>query len=101
MSAWEFHPAAEQEVVEAAEWYEHARDRLGDGFMDAVIEAADRAAAFPERGSSHRAGTRRIVLDRFPYDVVYMVRPQRVVIVAVAHHSRRPGYWRKRLRTIH
>ncbi len=44
-------------------------------------------------------GARRIVLKRFPYDVVFLLDRDRVVILAYAHHSRRPGYWRERVPT--
>jgi plasmid stabilization system protein ParE len=74
---------------------------LGDEFFEAVMEAAEYALAHPDRGSPYLFGTRRIVLDRFPYNVVYVARPTRFGIIAVAHQSRRPGYWRKRLRSIH
>lgn len=57
-----------------------------------------RAEAFnaPGMGATYEFGTRRIVLPRFPYSVVYEVHADHIVIVAVAHQRRRPGYWRDR-----
>jgi hypothetical protein len=54
----------------------------------------------PEQGSPYLYGTRRFILLRFPYSTVYLSL-EVGHIVAVAHQSRRPGYWRKRLRSIH
>jgi plasmid stabilization system protein ParE len=92
---------AEREFTRAADRYQRDKPGLGDEFLEAVMDAAERAVEYPDRGSPYLFGTRRIVLTRFPYGVVYVVRPTRTAIIAVAHHSRRPGYWRKRLRSIH
>jgi toxin ParE1/3/4 len=43
-------------------------------------------------------GAKRLILKRFPYDIVVYERGVDLVVVAFAHHSRRPGYWRARLR---
>jgi toxin ParE1/3/4 len=93
--------AAEREFIRAADWHERKRPGLGDEFVYAVEEAVQRALEYPEHGSPYMFGTRRIVLDRFRYSVVYVVRSERVAIIAVAHHRRRPGYWRRRLRSVH
>ncbi|MBW3570743.1 MAG: type II toxin-antitoxin system RelE/ParE family toxin [Gemmatimonadetes bacterium] len=95
-----FLAAAEREFARAADRYQREQPGLGDVF-DAVKEAAERAVMYPERGNPYFFGTRRIILSRFPYSLVYVVRPIRTVIVAVAHQRRRTGYWRKRLRSIH
>lgn len=49
-------------------------------------------------GIAGTRGTKRLVLKRFPYDVVVLEFPEEIIVVAVVHHSRRPGYWRKRMR---
>jgi len=51
----------------------------------------------PEAWPSFEHGTRRYLLRRFPFSVVYRIEPTRIVIVAMAHFRRRPGYWRSRL----
>jgi len=72
--------------------------RVGYGarFAAAVEEAVARVLVFPESGSPLMAGTRRVFTKGFPFSVVYRSEPEAVVIVAVAHQSRRPGYWRGR-----
>ncbi len=90
-------PAAREEFLEAADRYDAQTPGLGEEFIVAVEYAAGRIAAFPEHGSPYLAGTRRVVLRRFPYSVVYQVEPEGALVIAVAHHSRRPAYWRDRL----
>ena len=94
--------AAAQEALEAAAWYEHERPGLGEEFVASVEVALDLLAAdivplvaMPGRAGAR--GARRLVLRRFPFDIVVTVGPGELVVVAVAHHSRRPGYWRDRL----
>jgi toxin ParE1/3/4 len=54
-------------------------------------------SVMPERAGD--IGAKRIILRRFPYDLVVREYPDEYVVIAVAHHSRRPGYWQGRLRT--
>lgn len=95
---------AAQEAIEAAAWYEQERTGLGRDFAQAVEAALDLleddvVPLTPMPGAAGARGARRLILKRFPYDVVVQERPEEILIVAVAHHSRRPGYWRDRLRT--
>jgi hypothetical protein len=97
------HEAAE-EAIEAAAWYERERAGLGVVFSQAVNAAIDLledeiVPLTNMPGASGLRGAKRLILKRFPYDVVIRELPEVVVVVAVAHHSRRPGYWRDRLRT--
>ncbi len=91
-----FHPAARDEFVAAAEYYEAAVSGLGGRFQVAVQRTTEIALAHPEAGSL-RLGTRRLPVSGFPYDVVYRVRGASLEVLAVVHHHRRPGYWRERL----
>ena len=61
-----FLPAAEDEFLEAVAWYEADRAGLGAEFLAEVERATRRIVSFPEHGSPYLAGTRRIVLGRFP-----------------------------------
>jgi plasmid stabilization system protein ParE len=92
-----FHPAAREEFFQAIDRYEAEVPGLGSDFIAEVERATGRILDFPDIGSTHLAGTRRVILRRFPFSIVYQVEPSGVFIVAVAHHSRRPGYWRDRL----
>lgn len=65
--------------------------------LDELDSALERITAEPERWPQHLAGTRRLILDRFPYLVIYQVGESSIRIVAIAHARRRPGYWRWRV----
>jgi hypothetical protein len=97
VSAVPFLPEAREEFLDAAARYDMQAPGLGEVFIADVEHAVTRIAAFPEHGSPFLAGTRRVVLRRFPHSVVYEVSSAGLLIVAIAHHSRRPGYWRRRL----
>ena len=89
--------AAREEFSAAVRWYEGQRPGLGAEFFDAVVHATSLIQAQPEIGTlspDHR--TRRVLVQRFPYQVVYRLSVDEIVIVAIAHLKRRPGYWRNR-----
>jgi len=92
-----FLPPAREEFIAAASYYEAASPGLGTEFIEDVERAVSRLSTFPQHGSPYVAGTRRLVLRRFPFDVVYLESPEGIAIVAVAHQRRRPFYWRDRL----
>ena len=94
-------PEARAELREAAFRYERERNGLGDEFLIAVDEAIQSIVAMPlvfgyyeALPDNHRF--RRLRMRRFPYIVVYECREDGILIVSVAHTSRKPGYWLKR-----
>jgi plasmid stabilization system protein ParE len=89
---------ARRELLAQVVYYEQQEPGLGARFTAAVEEATARALAFPLAGSPATANTRRVFLKDFPFAVVYRAEPSGITIFAVAHHSRRPGYWRARAR---
>lgn len=86
---------ASAELADAVRWYEQKRIGLGGEFFDAVIHAIELLSARPEIGAV-TGRTRSWLLTRFPYRVIYRLRDEDVYIVAIAHTSRRPGYWKNR-----
>jgi toxin ParE1/3/4 len=96
VSAIPFLPRAEEEFLYAVAGYEDVQAGLGADFIVEVDRAVRRIAFFPKHGSPYLAGTRRIVLKRFPYSIVYVVE-EAPLVVAVAHHRQKPGYWRDRV----
>ena len=92
-----FHPAAADEFRAAAEYYDELLPGLGRRFYAAVRHAADLVAEYPDAGSPRaQTGARQLLVVGFPYDVVYWRRGEDVEILALAHHRRRPNYWRER-----
>ncbi len=92
----EFHPEAYAEYEEAARYYA-GRDRdLANRFIAAVEEAIERVLDSPTRWRIVDEDVRRCFAHVFPYAVLYTIEPEFVLIVAVMHCSREPGYWKAR-----
>ena len=92
----EFHEEAAREFEAAVEWYISRNTLSAMRFAESVSDAVAMIAEFPQRWPKHSHGTRRFVLRRFPYLVIYRERSDAIQIVAIAHVSRRPGYWKAR-----
>ena len=95
---FEFHPEARIEFIDAVAYYENSSEGIGLRFSREVYATVNRVIANPTSWPGITENTRRCLARRFPYSVVYEVREQDVLIIAVAHHSRKPGYWKERLR---
>ena len=94
----EFLEEAEQELTEAALWYE-ARDLgLGRRLRDEVAHVVSRIAEDPMLWRERQGGYRRVNCPVFPYFVAYIIRGQRIVVVAVGHGRRKPDYWKSRVK---
>ena len=92
-----FDRLADRETREALRWYERRRAGLGGGFVVEVDRAVTRIAAAPERGQVIGGRFRCVRLRRFPYRLIYeILDAANVLVVAVAHQRRRPGYWSRR-----
>jgi plasmid stabilization system protein ParE len=94
---FEFHPEAEREIYEASLRYELDVPGLGRRFADEVERAVDVLLAYPEIGARLDDHLRHFVLRKFPFSIIYAASADLVSIVAVAHGSREPGYWRPRI----
>ena len=92
----EYHEAAREEVMAAATWYALRDVSAAARFVAEIERVEDLIAAAPDRWPAHTWGTRRLLLRRFPYGVVYRIESTRVLIVAVVHDHQAPGYWRRR-----
>ena len=89
---------ASEELREAVRWYEERRAGWGARLLDAVSHTFDLLRAHPEIGEARRVEppSRHLRVLGFPYYVAYRLRDHDIYIVAVAHTSRRPGYWKHR-----
>lgn len=92
----EFHPEAEVEFIDAALHYETEVPGLGERFATEVRRAAYLLRDHPAIGQQPDPDLRRFVLPRFPFMLIYSATPDVLLIEAVAHQSRLPGYWRTR-----
>lgn len=93
-----FHEDAIAEARAAREWYAERSTAASDSFMAELDKVLERIGQFPEIGSPYLAGTRRCLFLRFPFFVVYRLRPDEIQVIGLAHARRRPGYWKDRLR---
>jgi plasmid stabilization system protein ParE len=91
------HPAALEEAEAALDWYARRSRRAAGMFLDELDRAMDQIGQNPEQHPRHDFGTRRFVLRRFPFVIVFRKGVAGVEIIAIAHGRRRPGYWRERL----
>ena len=91
---------AKDEMAEAAEYYEWQTKGLGFDFLDEVEHTTKRIQELPESGKCLRDNTRRKLLRRFPFGIVYCFEKEKIVVVAVMHLRRRPNYWVKRLKLL-
>ncbi len=92
-----FHPEARLEYREAAAFYEGRRPGLGAAFTREIEAASDEILAAPDRWRLIEQDVRRCLAHIFPYGVLYTVEDDFILIIAVAHGSRKPGYWHDRL----
>lgn len=95
-------PDAAQELEEAAAWYEHRQAGLGRRLVDTFEHALKllkepNPPLIPIAGNAGRLGAKKLVLHKFPFSLIVTEIHNRKVVVAFAHHSRRPGYWKKRI----
>ncbi|MBI3014373.1 MAG: type II toxin-antitoxin system RelE/ParE family toxin [Candidatus Tectomicrobia bacterium] len=96
----EFLPEAEEEFREAARYYENEAPGVGVAFVAEVRRAITSIIENPYAAPAVGSGIRRKVLSHFPYNVLYAVEPELIVIVALAHQRRRPRYWQTRIRQL-
>jgi toxin ParE1/3/4 len=97
VKAFRFLEPARLELFDISAHYEGQALGLGTDFLAVISAAIGLLRENPELGAPHRADTRRFVLPRFPYSIVYLDEPDFVLVVAIAHHRREPGYWSDRL----
>jgi toxin ParE1/3/4 len=95
--ALEFHPDARAESRTSLSWYRQRSVRAGEAFLAELDRAIEAILDAPQRWPIDEDGFRNYRLHRFPFVVVYKDKPSTVQIIAVAHASRNPGYWKYRL----
>ena len=95
------HPAATAELDEALDWYAQRNPRAAEALWREVQHARALVIALPRAAPAISPHARRLVLHGYPYDIIYCLAGEEILVVAYAHHKRRPGYWRERLGNSH
>jgi mRNA-degrading endonuclease RelE of RelBE toxin-antitoxin system len=90
------HESADEELNAAALFYESRETDLGQEFLKELSISFNRIREYPYSYSIVFEEYRRCVMARFPFSVVYRIEEESVLVFAVAHLRRRPGYWRNR-----
>ncbi|HMP97260.1 MAG TPA: type II toxin-antitoxin system RelE/ParE family toxin [Kiritimatiellia bacterium] len=93
-----FDPDARTEFLAAIEYYEECQIGLGRRFREAVEVEVHAIASMPYRFRVLRAPFRRCLVPKFPYAIIFVPEPRFILIVAVAHTKRKPGYWHDRVK---
>ncbi len=93
MKAVRYHEAAESELLTAVGYLELRTKGLGRRLLAEIRRAESLIAEFPESSEEIRPGIRKRLLRKFRYSLIYSVEGDEIVILAVAHASRRLGYW--------
>lgn len=92
----EFLEEAELELFEAAAWYESKESGLGKRFRNEIAHVLNRILEDPMLWRERSSGYRRVNCPVFPYYIPFFIRAEKIIIVAVAHEYRKPGYWKYR-----
>ena len=95
----EFVAAAREEFLAEVVYYNTAQEGLGSEFAVAIEKTTALALVFPEIGAPFDSDTRRMIVKGFPFSLIYKPSTNGIVVFAVAHQSRQPGYWSSRVAT--
>jgi plasmid stabilization system protein ParE len=90
-----FHPDAEDEYLTSLSWYRERSLIAATNFESAIEEAVARMVIAPQRWPNYFGGFRKYALRQFP--IIYQELSSEIVVFAIAHGSRKPGYWKDRV----
>jgi hypothetical protein len=93
---YRFHPQAESELNEAVDYYDACLEGLGLELAWEIHATIDNICEFPLAWTPLSHNTRRCLLRRFPYGVVYQSKGGEIIIMAIMQLNRKPDYWCKR-----
>jgi len=93
----ELHPEAEAEMRVAARWYHACQPGLGARFLREVAQTGKRIASHPEVWPVVAGAIRCCQVEHFPFGLLYRSDTNRIYVLAVMHHKRKPGYWKNRV----
>ena len=93
----DFLEIAQIELDDAIEYYNYEAPGLGDAFLTEVLNALNRIGEFPEAWHPCSKRARQCQTRRFSYGIIYQIREQETLVVAVANLHRNPDYWKDRI----
>jgi plasmid stabilization system protein ParE len=93
---YSFHPAAEKELNAAIDYYNDCQSGLGLEFLREIYRTIQNILSFPDAWAPLSENTRRCLISRFPYGVIYQATDEEIFIIAVMQLNRKPEYWKDR-----
>jgi toxin ParE1/3/4 len=93
-------PEAEGDLKEAFSWYEDKRAGLGYDFLLQVDAGVNFISRRPEVHPIEYKGTRKHLIKRFPYKIIYFIEAEKIIVLAVLHGKRNPSILKKRINPI-
>jgi len=94
-----FHPEALQEYAKATEYYTNIYAELGETFLDEIEMRIGQIIAHPYAWQFIEEDVRRHLVHKFPFGIYYTIEGDYILIVAIMHMSRKPGYWKTRIQS--
>jgi toxin ParE1/3/4 len=91
------HQGAEDDLQESVVWYAEQDPRAADRFLEAVKQALSSIVSDPERCPTIASGIHAYSMTRYPFQITFRIRDFEIEVLALAHASRRSGYWTSRL----
>jgi len=91
-----FHPEAEDEMIDAAEWYEIQQTDLGKRFLSTVQDSINRIQINPLIFPIVEGDVHRCLTKIFPFGILFRIKPDIIAIMAIMHLNRDPDYWKHR-----
>ncbi len=92
-----YHPRVEDDLADAAGFYEEQCPGLGEDFLTEARRAVSGICAMPERWVRVEGSVRRCLLERFPFAVFYSHDGDQVLVLTIVHTRRHPNTWKQRL----
>lgn len=96
----EFLESAQYELDDAVEYYNQQKDDLGYEFLSEVVDSLSRIAEYPKAWQQLTDRTRRCLIHRFPYGIIYQNRNDVILVVAISNLHRKPEYWQNRIENL-
>ena len=92
-----YHPAAREDAMAGVAWYLERSPLAAQGFLRELKRSVDRISNSPDALPLFHQNTRRCIVQKYPYSVIYRVVGDDIDILAIAHQRRSPDYWKSRV----
>lgn len=92
----EYFPEARRDLDEALDWYLQRSLTAAEAFLTEIDHGIQLIRETPQMWPQFEGNSRRYVLRKFPFSIIFRQVDDLIQVIAVAHQKRRPGYWSKR-----